>query len=45
MRNVVILRKGEKEVLAFYQTMCKKMIKLFSSGGRRGDLSMYESYL
>ena len=45
MYNVVVLRKGEKEVLSFYQTMCKKMIKYFSNEGRKDDLSLYESYL
>lgn len=26
-KNVVILRKGEKEILIFYQRMARKMIK------------------
>ena len=43
LKNVLILRKGEKEVLTFYETMSRKMVRWLSSG--RGDVSMYRSYV
>ena len=45
LQNVIVLRRGEKEVLSFYQTMSRKMVKVLSNEGRRGDLSAYSYYL
>ena len=36
--NCIILRKGEKEVLHFYQTMAKKMIRYIRGGGGQKGL-------
>ena len=41
LRNIILLRKGEKEVLLFYQTMGRRMVRYLSNESRRGDLSHY----
>jgi hypothetical protein len=43
--NVVMLRRGEKEVLVFYQTMSRIVVRFLESGGRRGDVSPYQHYI
>lgn len=36
--NCIILRKGEKEILLFYLTMAKKMIRYLRGGGGQKGL-------
>lgn len=45
LTNVIILRRGEKEVLSFYQTMSKRMIRFLQIDGRRGDVLTYRPYI
>jgi hypothetical protein len=45
LSNVITLRRGEKEVLLFYQTMSRRMARLFGGDYRRLDLSPYRPYL
>ena len=45
MSNVIILRRGEKQILAFYQNMGRVMAKVLLEEGRTGDLTVYRPYL
>lgn len=45
MGNVIILRRGEKEVLNFYQSMSRRIVRYLESNGRRGDVSGYRPYI
>ena len=45
LSNVVQLRRGEKEVLSFYQTMGRRMIGFLKCEGHKVELDIYQPYL
>ena len=45
MRDVIILRMGEKEVYQYYLNMARNMVKYLGSNSKRTEMAQYEIYL
>lgn len=45
MRDVIVLRMGEKEVYQYYLNMARSMVKYLGSNNKRTELAPYEVYL
>lgn len=45
LRNVLMMRRGEKEVLLFYQNMSRRMVRFLETDRRRGDVTAYRCYI
>lgn len=45
LTNIITLRKGEKEILLFYQQMGRKLVRYLANPAKTADLRIYDTYL